>query len=148
MKVEIYADGACRMNGSPDAIAGWAFCVLKDNELIYKKSGKIVPGTNNMGELSAILHALRYLKDSEINQATLYSDSSYCVKGILEWRFNWKKYNWYRDKQQTKELKNRCLWQAIDRALEDVDIDFILVKGHSNIKWHDYVDNMAKEETR
>ena len=150
-KIEIYTDGAASNNGRVGAIAGWAWCFLSDDKLIADNCGKLPGGTSNQGELIAIIEALRFLRNNCRNPkhpVTLYSDSSYCVKGINEWIINWKKYDWYRNAQQTAELKNRELWQELDTLKNELNVTFLWVKGHSDNKYNNYVDSLATKMTK
>lgn len=143
--IKIYTDGACSANGSSNAVAGWSYCVTRGDNLIHSDYGYILNGTNNIGELWGILKALSYVSlfhnaDTEL---IIYSDSSYCVKGINEWRHNWKKNNWTRS---TGELKNKDLWVAIDSYIGRYPkIHFEKVKGHAGEKWNEEADRLAKQ---
>ena len=144
-----YVDGACSKNGKKDAIAGWAFVFINEtNDILLSQSGRIEGGTNNIGELTAIIRALEIAKKNQWNNFTIYSDSGYCLQGIQEWSFNWKKFGWYRNEAKTQELKNRELWIQLDSLLKDMTITWEKVKGHSGNKYNTLVDQMAVKETK
>ena len=149
----IYTDGACSGNGKEDAKAGWAYVVLNEkDEIVAEDNNGIEKGTNNIGELTAIFKALEYINSLDlktITHVTLFSDSSYCLNGILDWSKNWKKNDWWRDSKKTKELKNRDLWKNLDAEIEKckITLQFEKVKGHSGDKWNDYVDKAAVQHT-
>lgn len=149
MKIEIYTDGACSKNGSKDAIGGWAWVLLEDGERKFQDSGRYEGATNNIVELLAIIEALKFVKDTIkpglFSQITIYSDSSYCIKGITEWIHNWRKNGFWRDKQKTQELKNRELWMELDKLDFHFNIEWKWVKGHAGNEWNEYVDKLAKE---
>lgn len=146
-QVKIYTDGACSGNGSKDAVAGWAFVVTEGTQSLAHGLGRIKNGTNNIGEMTAIIEALKYVLEHENDfiNVELYSDSSYCINGILTWRHSWKQHNWTR---KGKELKNAELWKEIDDLLNIIDcpIEFHHIAGHSGHFWNEYVDRMAKDE--
>ena len=147
-RLAVYTDGACSMNGKEGAKAGWAFCVVNEetDELIYSDNGGIPNGTNNIGELTAIYEALRYLRQNYVTtKAVIYSDSAYCINGVTNWRYNWKKNDWWRDKAKTQELKNRQLWKNIDALIDTTYLEFEKVSAHTGVKWNEYVDAMAVE---
>lgn len=150
--LHIYTDGSCTSNGRSDAVAGWAFAVIQNDDLVAENFGRVSgQGTNNIGELQAILEALEYLiqHSDRKQQVHLYSDSSYCIKGITEWRHNWKRFDWHRSKDKTKILRNRELWIAIDALVTRLPpIQWTLVKGHSGNKWNEYVDYLAKSAVK
>ena len=59
MKLTAYTDGACSANGTSNAKAGWAFVLLDEDEnLIAEGAGGVDNGTNNIGELTAIIKAI------------------------------------------------------------------------------------------
>lgn len=152
--ITVYSDGACSSNGTKNAVAGWAYIILdEEQDIIAEKAGRIENGTNNIGELTAIIESLKKCKKMKITEVTLVSDSNYCVKGATEWMYNWARYGWYRDAKKTKELKNRGLWIELNELLNEINVNFEWVRGHQkgnniNEKWNNYVDKLAVEQTR
>ena len=153
--IKAYVDGACSGNGKENAIAGWAFVLLDENNLIIQeKSGRIEGGTNNIGELTAIIKAIENYKGIGLkDELTVYSDSSYCITGINEWRHNWKKNNWWRNSKKTQVLKNREQWIKLDSLIDETTMFFKKVDGHSTEKnlsaeMNNYVDKKAVQETK
>ena len=122
-KVEIYCDGAASRNGLDGATAGWAWCLLVNGKLAAENSGKIVGGTNNQGELTAIIEALRFVEENAQN-------------------------NWTRNPGGTVELKNKELWQVLFNLNQDLNIKFYWIRGHGDSYWNNYVDRMAVKETK
>ncbi len=133
--VIIYTDGACR--GNP-GVGGWGVI------LSYKGKEKELCGgdkdtTNNRMELMAAIQALEAL--TKPCSVRLHSDSSYVLKGITEWMPNWKKRGW---KTAAKHpVKNVDLWQRLDAAIAQHDIEWQWVKGHSGNKGNDRADALA-----
>jgi len=132
-EVVIYTDGASLNNPGR---GGWA-AVLE-----YKGKRKIISGkkeiaTNNQMELTAVLEALKALK--EPCKVKLFSDSEYVVKGINEWIWNWEKNNF-------KKIKNREIWKEIFKKLKEHKVEAVWVKAHSGNKWNEFCDKLAKEE--
>ena len=137
-KVIIYTDGACSGNPGP---GGWGAI------LMYKDTKKEISGgkkdtTNNVMELTAALEALKLLKFP--CEVELYSDSAYLVNGFNQgWIYGWQKNNW---KNSSKEpVKNKEIWEEIYKMTQKHKVKFIKVKGHSNDKYNDMVDELAKE---
>ena len=97
--IEVYTDGSCL--GNP-GVGGWAFLILKGDQLI-SKSGSAKNSTNNRMELTAAIKALEYLKDEKILK--INTDSSYLKNGINLWIYNWKKNNWLNSKKE--HVKNK-----------------------------------------
>jgi ribonuclease HI len=133
--VIIYTDGACR--GNPGR-GGWGVT------LSYKATVKELYGgdkdtTNNRMELMAAIQALEALTKPCLVQ--LYSDSSYVLKGITEWMPNWKKRGWKTAARHP--VKNVDLWQRLDTAIAQHNIEWKWVKGHSGDKGNDRADALA-----
>jgi len=132
-KIEIYTDGSSLGNPGP---GGW--CAI----LRYKGYEKILQGgeehtTNNRMELTAVIEALKALK--EPCEVDLYADSTYVLKGINEWLKNWVKKNF-------KNVKNPDLWREYLNVSRNHKINVNWVKGHSGHKENEICDKIAKEE--
>lgn len=76
MELIIYTDGASR--GNP-GLAAYGFIIYKsDGKLLYKQGKCIGITTNNIAEYTAVLEALKYVKDNSSesdNKVTVYLDS-------------------------------------------------------------------------
>lgn len=135
-KVEIYTDGACAGNPGP---GGWG-AVLFSNGERTEISGGLAQTTNNRMELLAAIKALDHLKVR--CTVSLFTDSQYVQNGITHWIHGWKKKNWRRG--QNAGVKNRDLWQELDRLNQFHDVTWIHVRAHTGNKWNEYVDKLAK----
>ncbi|WP_288356398.1 ribonuclease HI [uncultured Cycloclasticus sp.] len=134
-KVQIYTDGACR--GNP-GVGGWGA------SLSYNGTHKEIYGgeqetTNNRMELTAVIEALKVLK--EPSDLTINSDSKYVLSGINEWMPNWKKRNW--KTAGRKPVKNVDLWQQLDAQIQPHKIKWVWVKGHSGNPGNERADELA-----
>ena len=79
-QVEVYTDGACSGNPGP---GGWgAILRFRTAQKVYEKelSGGEANTTNNRMEMTALLEALRQLK--EPCAIDLYSDSKYVIDSL------------------------------------------------------------------
>ena len=149
MRLTIYSDGACSANGYAGARAGWAFVMLDENEnIVAEGSGGVEGGTNNIGELTAIIKALEAAAGLDVDKLVIYSDSAYCLNGITNWRYNWKRNGWWRDAGHKQELKNRELWMRLDALIDMSYMEFVKVAGHAGVKWNEYVDKLAVAHTK
>ena len=84
-KVEIYTDGACL--GNP-GIGGYG-AILKYNGHKKEISGRYENTTNNRMEITAVIEALKLLK--EPCDITIYSDSQYVCNTITKgWAKRWE----------------------------------------------------------
>ena len=135
--VFLYTDGACKGNPGP---GGWGV-VMKYGNHEKELSGFAPETTNNIMELTAALQALEQLKES--CKVTLTTDSNYVKNGITTWINNWKKNGWKTSAK--KPVKNRELWQQLDRLNQYHDINWEWVKGHSGHIENDRCDELANE---
>lgn len=144
---KIFSDGGSFNNGykNPDlpqfATSG---IVVTFNESVIFKGSKAYEGehaTISYAELNGAILALKSLKRkidsieglSKPYRVTLYSDSQYVVKGVMEWRPGWKKRGWKNAAGVT--VAQVDLWKELDSDFlcnPDWDIDFVHVKGHTN----------------
>jgi ribonuclease HI len=134
-QVEIFTDGACRGNPGP---GGWAALLVAGAER-KEVSGSDPATTNNRMELTAAIGGLGALKRR--CAVKLYTDSKYVLQGITEWLPNWKARGWRTAARQP--VKNQDLWQLLDAAAANQDIQWIWVKGHSGHDGNEYVDQLA-----
>jgi ribonuclease HI len=135
-KIEIFTDGACLGNPGP---GGWGV-ILRFNGVEKEMSGGDKSTTNNRMELTAALEGLKALKRP--CAVTLFTDSEYVRKGILEWLRPWKARGW--KTADRKPVKNVDLWEQIDAALQPHKVDVIWVKGHAGHPENERVDVLAR----
>jgi len=135
--IEAFTDGACRGNPGP---GGWGV-LLRFNDHEKRLCGGEAETTNNRMELMAVIQALESLKRE--CKVKLISDSQYVLKGINEWMENWKKRGWKTSAK--KPVKNVDLWQRLDKARENHDIEWIWVKGHSGHAENEVADELANQ---
>ncbi len=134
--VHIYTDGACSGNPGP---GGWG-SVLLFNGHRRELSGGAADTTNNRMELQAVIAAMEALKRP--CEVTIYTDSVYVMKGMLEWLPQWKKRNWRTAGKQA--VKNVELWQRLEQVLTPHDVTWRWVKGHSGIPENERADELAR----
>lgn len=132
--VTIYTDGACSGNPGP---GGWG-CILMYGEHTREHSGYVADTTNNQMELTAAIKGLQELKFA--CTVELYSDSKYLVEGMTSWLEGWKKKGW---KTTSGPVKNRELWEELDRLASIHKIKWIYVKGHASNKYNNRCDELA-----
>ena len=135
--IKIYTDGAC--SGNPGR-GGWAAIIL-DGEKIEKISGSKDNTTNNRMELTAVISALKYVKGKDLE---IYTDSKYTKDGIEKWISNWKKNGWKTANKQ--DVKNKDLWNELDRLNSEKNVQWNWVKGHANNQYNNMADELARSE--
>ena len=130
-EVTIYTDGACSGNPGP---GGWAAV------LIYGEYHKEIYGgeektTNNRMELQAVIEALKRLK--EPCHVKVFSDSAYLVNCFQQ--------KWYQQWERKGFKKNADLWKELLALVRQHQVEFIKVKGHSDVKWNNRCDELARK---
>ena len=140
-KVTIYTDGACSGNPGP---GGWG-AILEWQGHQKELSGGEAQTTNNRMELTAVLTALRLLKEPCIVE--LYSDSKYVVDAIDKgWLYGWQKKDWI--KADKKPVLNVDLWQQLLPELKRHDVRLHWVKGHAENEKNNRCDQLAVAESK
>ncbi|MBR9793590.1 MAG: ribonuclease HI [Pseudomonadota bacterium] len=134
--VHIYTDGSCLGNPGPGGYGAI---------LIYGKHRKEISEgftltTNNRMELLATIEALKLL--TKPCQVELTTDSQYVKNGINQWIHNWRRNGW-RTKDK-KPVKNADLWQALDEVIQQHEVNWHWVKGHSGHPENERCDDLAR----
>lgn len=136
-RVEIFTDGACRGNPGP---GGWG-ALLRFRDQEKQLAGAAPETTNNRMELYAAIAALEALKQS--CRVELTTDSQYLRNGITAWLPDWKRRGW--KTAARKPVKNQDLWQRLDQLVQQHDINWHWVRGHSGHAENERVDQLANE---
>lgn len=134
MTITAAADGSSLGNPGP---AGWAWYVDEDTW----DAGGWPQGTNNIGELTAILRLLEATAETG-DELHILADSQYAINVVSKWRLGWKKRGW--TKADKKPIKNLELIQEIDRAMEGRRVTFEWVKGHAGHRMNERADDLAR----
>lgn len=132
-----YTDGACKGNPGPGGWGVW----LRWNEHEKKLCGGEPLTTNNRMELMAAIQALESL--AQPCNLTLFTDSTYVMKGITEWMPGWKRKSWRT--ASGKPVKNVDLWQRLDQARLNHEVQWCWVKGHSGDEGNEMADELANQ---
>lgn len=127
------ADGSALGNPGP---AGWAWYV---DDTCWA-SGGWPHGTNNMGELMAVLDLLQQTAHLD-EELRVYCDSQYVINTITKWMAGWKRRGWR--KGDGKPVMNIELVKALDAAMQGRDVDFVWVKGHAGHELNEAADRLA-----
>ena len=137
--VYIYTDGSCKCNPGP---GGW--CAI----LVYNGVEKVISGgasetTNNRMELTAIIEALRALKEQ--CRVTLTSDSKYALDALQNgWAVSWRAKGWR--KADKSQALNPDLWEELLSLVEKHEIEYVWVKGHAGHEYNERCDERAQAE--
>ncbi len=134
--MEIYTDGAC--SGNPGA-GGWG-ALLRYNGYEKELCGGEEETTNNRMEMMAVIKALEAL--TKPSQVKIYTDSKYVMDGVTKWLDGWKAKGW--KTAAKKPVKNKDLWQEIDKVIAKHSVEFEWVKGHAGNQDNERVDELAR----
>ena len=141
VEVSAYIDGACSGNPGP---GGWGALLIAKKEGKVLQERELVGGerdtTNNRMELTAAISALEALKTPSL--ITVYTDSTYVKNGISQWLAAWKQRGWRTSDKKT--VKNQDLWQRLDRAVAQHDVQWKWVKGHAGHAENERADALAR----
>lgn len=98
-------------------------------------------GTNQIGELCAVLEALRAHPGSQ--PLVIETDSQYAINCSTQWVRGWKRNGWRNS--QKKPVKNAPLIKAIDAEImrRKGSVKFVWVKGHAGNAGNEKVDDLA-----
>lgn len=93
-------------------------------------------GTNNKGEVSALLSCLKNFSEDIPSKLHVLTDSEYVKKGITEWCSNWERSNW--TKLDGLPITNQSEWKETYYLLKDLKnkgLEFSIewVRGHNDI---------------
>ncbi len=139
--VTIYTDGACSGNPGP---GGWG-AVLRYGAHELELSGGAAETTNNRMELTAVIEALRRLR--EPCAVELYSDSKYVVDALsLGWARGWQQKGWI--KSDKKPALNADLWETLLTLAAQHELRCHWVKGHAENEYNNRCDALAVAESR
>lgn len=138
MTMTVATDGACKRNPGP---AGWAW-VTDDGRW---ESGSLRAGTNNIGELLALLDALD--EHQHVADLTILIDSQYVIDSYSKWIDGWARRGWTTAAgapvanadimRQLLVVRNRR------REVGLPDVTLVKVKGHSGNILNAWADILA-----
>ncbi|MEE2523194.1 ribonuclease HI family protein [Pseudarthrobacter sp. J75] len=135
MTITAAADGSALGNPGP---AGWAWYVDEN----CWRAGGWPHGTNNQGELMAVLDLFRATEHLPDEKLHILCDSQYVINSVTKWMPGWKRKGWR--KADGKPVLNVELLQDIDRALTGRKYTFEWVKGHAGHNLNEAADERAR----
>jgi len=135
MTITAAADGSALGNPGP---AGWAWYV---DDTAWRAGGW-PHGTNNMGELMAVLDLFRATEHVADEHLRILCDSQYVINCITKWMPGWKRKGW--KKADGKAVLNVDLLKQIDEAIRGRDYSFEWVKGHAGHYLNEAADDRAR----
>ena len=134
MTITAAADGSALNNPGP---AGWAWYV---DESTWAAGGW-PHGTNNMGELKAVLELFRATAHID-DDLHILCDSQYVINSVTKWMPGWKKKGWR--KGDGKPVMNLDLLRELDEVIAGRRYRFEWVKGHVGHVLNEAADSRAR----
>ena len=149
MVIRFATDGSSLANGTALQAGGWAYKSMDRDDI--NGYGGVVGATNNQMEITAAIKALEGCIQlaQKGDTVEIYSDSAYLVDCFNDnWIGNWMKNGWLTI--QNTPVKNREYWQKIYNLLnilklQDIEVKFVKVLGHSGNYDNEFVDKLAKK---
>ncbi|GAA2547659.1 ribonuclease HI family protein [Neomicrococcus aestuarii] len=135
MAIVAAADGSSLGNPGP---TGWAWYV---DENTWQAGGS-KHGTNNIGELTAVLELFRATKHVADEPLEILCDSQYVINCVTKWMPGWKKRGWV--KADKKPVMNSDLLKQIDAELVGRNYRFEWVRGHAGHGLNEAADDRAR----
>ena len=135
MTITAAADGSALGNPGP---AGWAWYVNDD----CWRAGGWPHGTNNQGELMAVLDLFRSTAHLAGEDLHILCDSQYVINSVTKWMPGWKRKGWR--KSDGKPVLNVELLKEIDQELRGRKYTFEWVRGHAGHDLNEAADERAR----
>ena len=137
----IFTDGGCSPNPGP---GGWAVVVVQDDQIVEEFWGGDPDSTSNRMELTGLIRALRYCRDTQGNSVdTIYSDSHLCVQTYNRWMSQWAAQGWRR---RTGPVENLDLIQELYRLKQECpQVRVVWIQAHEGLRWNEYVDELVAQ---
>ena len=135
MTIIAAADGSALGNPGP---AGWAWYIDESNWA----AGGWDHGTNNMGELQAVLELFRATEHVSDQELRILCDSQYAINCVSKWMPGWKKKGW--KKSDGKPVLNQDILKQLDEAIKGRNYTFEWVRGHAGHELNEAADDRAR----
>jgi ribonuclease HI len=139
-QIVAFTDGAASGNPGP---GGWAAVVVTPQGHVTELGGGAAHTTNNKMELTGAIKALEHIA-GDPQPVCIYTDSSYVIKGITQWVWNWQRRGW--KTAEGGDVLNRDLWEqllALVNAHGRNRVEWHWVRGHDGTPGNERVDEIA-----
>jgi ribonuclease HI len=145
----VYTDGSCVNNGKANAKAGYGIYFSKDNPMNVSYELKGDNLTNNIAELSAVIHAINLIKDTKFKNKIIVTDSEYVIKCATTYGFKLSERGWKQKKD--KIIPNLELVKELYELSIENHIKYKHIMAHTENKdkhsignyWADFLANKA-----
>lgn len=137
----VFTDGACSGNPGP---GGWAAVLVSPRGQVREIGGGKDHTTNNEMEMMAVIEALRRIKDIP-EPVSIYTDSTYVIRGATQWIWGWKKKGWKTAEGQ--DVSNQNLWKELDSLIRargaEGKVSWFYSRGHIGTPGNERCDEIA-----
>lgn len=132
MVLNVYTDGCCKSNGKSNSIGGYGiFFAENDTRNVSKKLEGFV--TNNIAELSSIIHAMIIVKDLNTD-VHIYSDSNYSILCCTSYGEKCYKNFWNNPNDKSKPIPNLELVKKAYLLAKDLrHVSFKYIRAHTGL---------------
>lgn len=146
MAIDVYTDGSCINNGKKNAKAGYGVWFGEDDP---RNMSGLVKGkqTNNTGELTAILKALKMLEININNsdKVIIHTDSKYSLLACTTYGEKMSKKGWVDSKG--KEIPNKKLIEELYNTIKKhPNVTLKHVKAHTEKSDKHSIGNMEADK--
>ena len=139
-EIVVFTDGAAKGNPGP---GGWGVVIVSLDDRVTELGGGAAHTTNNRMELAGAIAALERVA-GESGPVTIYTDSSYVIKGITQWVWSWQRRGW--KTAEGGDVLNRELWEQLSSLVNARGRNRIAwhwVRGHDGVHGNERVDRIA-----
>ena len=151
--IRLYTDGGSRNHGNKrgqhvkdNDTAAWAYLIECRQQQITGTGGEF-GATNNKMEVTALIRALEYLIDHQLNDEPIVAtlDSHYVLDPITKgWLYGWRRRDWVT--ASGKPVANQELWATVLRLLPHfAKLHFAWTKGHATNQGNNTVDELLNK---
>ncbi|MEN9261001.1 MAG: RNase H family protein, partial [Thermostichus sp. HHBFW_bins_43] len=116
--------------------------VVQEDHILDEWFGGDPASTNNRMELTGLIQALQYCRDTAGNPIhTIYSDSNLCVQTYNTWMSQWAAQGWRR---RTGPVENLDLVQQLYQLRQQCPhIQVRWIQAHKGMRWNEYADELV-----
>ncbi|KAG5372112.1 Ribonuclease H [Yarrowia sp. C11] len=144
---QVFVDGACSSNGTPNAKAGYGLYFGENNPWNVAAPVDGASPTNQKAELLAVSKAYQLLEKRRTgNSYEILTDSQYAIDCLTKWRYEWQKNSW--KTSEGKPVENSSVIKAcvkvMDRLAEQGH-ELKKVQGHGGSKGNKKADALARQ---
>lgn len=139
--IEIYTDGGFRTKNREVSLGASASVQIDNGKIVDEVTEIVHDTTNQQTELLAVIIGLNRLYPTT-EPILVHSDSAYIVNCFKwGWYRNWRSNGWRAS--SGNPVKNRNLWETLLNYVDDMNVEFIKVKGHSGNFGNERADELV-----